>query len=128
MATIEERIIRMTQGAVLALLAAGAYYMLSNTSAANKPVFRNFSGQVITSIQCGNSVVFDVPGQTMIWLTRQKNGVQDFNGPYAVPAPPYILNCVDDVGSYVLTAYALNPDNTQGVLLGSTNFTVNASS
>jgi len=107
---------------ILAALGIGAYYLMGNMKGI--PQFKNMQGQIITSIQCGNSVVFDVPGYSMVWLTRIKNGVQDFDGLYALPVPPYILNCSDDTGSYTLTAYALNPDNTKGVLIGQTNFTV----
>lgn len=116
----------MNQTAIVALLAIGAWYFLSNKSSG--PTFYNMSKQVITSIRCGNSIIFDVPGHSMVWLVRIKNGIQDTNGPYAVPIPPYILNCSTDVGTYNLTAYALNPDNTKGALIGSTTFTVQPSS
>lgn len=118
----------MSQTAILALLAIGAYFLLNQQVASTgTPVFKNMSNQVISSIACGNSVIFDCPGYSMIWLTRTKNGVQDVNGPYAVPMPPYIMNCATDVGSYVLTAYQLTAANTQGALLGSVSFTVTAS-
>ena len=113
--------------ALIAVLVVGAYYLLTNMNS-GKPTFYNMSKQVISTIACGNSVTFDVPGHSIVWLVRTKNGVQDTNGPYAVPIPPYVLNCSTDVGSYVLTAYVLNPDNTKGALLGSTTFTVTQSS
>lgn len=119
----------MTNVAVLGLLAAGAYYLLNGTVAnQGKPVFYNMSKQVITSIQCGNSVIFDCPGYSTIWLVRTKNGVQDFSGLYTVPAPPYIMNCSTDPGTYTLTAYAVAANGLQGALLGSTTFTVTPSS
>lgn len=119
----------MNQTAVLALLAVGAYYLLSNqVSSSGTPVFKTMAGSVVNTIQCGNSVIFDVPGYTLVWLVRTKNGVQDFSGPYAVPAPAYVMNCSTDVGSYTLTAYTITPSNTQGTLLGTTNFTVTPSS
>lgn len=113
----------MANTALLVALGVGAYFLLNGMNS-GKPTFYNMSKQVITSIECGNSIIFDVPGHSMVWLVRTKNGVQDTNGPYAVPIPPYILNCSTDVGTYVIAAYVLNPDNTQGALLGSTTFTV----
>lgn len=117
----------MSQTAIVALLAIGAWYFLGNATS-GKPTFYNMSKQAITTIACGNSIVFDVPGHSMVWLVGTKNGVQDVNGPYGVPAAPYILNCSTDVGNYVRTAYVLNPDNTPGALLGTTSFTVTQSS
>lgn len=120
----------MNQGVLLALLAVGAYYLLSNgTGIGNtgKPTYYNMQKQVINSIPCGQSITFDVPGYSEVWLTRTKNGVQDFNAPYAVPIPPYVLNCVTDVGTYVVTAYTLVNGTSKGQLLGSTTFTVTQS-
>lgn len=118
----------MNQGMIVALLAVGAWYLLSNHAATNgKPTFYNMNKQVINTIACGNSIIFDVPGFSQVWLTRTKNGVQDVNGPYAVPNPPYVLSCSNDVGSYVLTAYTLNADGSKGQILGTTPFTVTPS-
>jgi hypothetical protein len=117
----------MDKTILIALLAVGAYYLLSG-NLSSKPTFFNMSKQAISTIVCGNSIIFDVPGQSMIWLDGTKNDIQDTSGPYAVPAAPYILNCSSDVGTYVRTAYELNPDGTKGALLGTTTFTVTQSS
>jgi hypothetical protein len=117
----------MNTGALI-LLGVGAYYLLSgNLTSTGKPTFYNMSKQTITTIQCGGSVIFDVPGYTLVWLERTKNGVQDFAGPYAVPTTPYVMSCSTDVGSYTVTVFAINPDGSKGALLGSTPFTVTAS-
>lgn len=112
-------------GLILVALAVGAYYFLFNKGSG--PTYYDIKGNVITSIKCGNAITFDVPGNKLVWLTRVKNGVQDFNGPYAVPIPPYILSCSADVGNYTVTAYDINPDHSKGALIGTTNFTVTAS-
>ena len=121
----------MNQTAVLALLAVGAYFLLSgNLIGTGKPLFYNMSKQVITTIACGGSVIFDVTGYTnkLVWLVRMKNGVQDFAGLYTISPLPYVMNCSTDVGSYFVSVYTVNPDNSQGLLLGTTSFTVTPSS
>ena len=128
----------------LLAIAAGAYYLLSgsssggpptstagtptNTPSMGQPTFYNMAKQPISSIKCGASAIFDVPGYSLVWLDRTKNGVADFSGPYAVPAPPYVMSCSSDVGSYTITVYQLNADGSKGTLLGSTTFTVTQSS
>jgi hypothetical protein len=116
----------MANELLIAGLAIGAWYFLSgNTSG---PTYYNMNKQPITTIPCGNSIIFDVPGYTLVWLTRSKNGTVDFDGLFRVPIPPYILNCANDVGTYNVTAYAINSDQTKGALIGSTTFTVTPTS
>jgi hypothetical protein len=110
---------------MIAAAAAAAWYFLFNKGSG--PTYYNVNKQVITSIKCGNTIIFDVPGHSMVWLTRSRNGTVDFDGLYAVPIPPYILNCSNDVGTYHVTAYTINPDNSKGALIGSTTFTVTPS-
>lgn len=112
------------EGMILAALAVGAYLLFNKGSG---PTYYNMQGQIITTIKCGNSITFDVPGNKLVWLTRAKNGVQDFDGLYAVPIPPYVLSCTTDVGVYDIAAYSINPDHTRGPLIGTTRFTVTQS-
>lgn len=113
----------MANELMLVGLAVGAWWLLSNMGGSG-PTYYNMQKQVITTIACGNSITFDVPGHTLVWLTRSKDGNVDFDGLFAVPIPPYVLSCVSDVGIYNVTAYAVNPDQSKGLLIGSTMFTV----
>lgn len=107
---------------LLIMLAVGAYYFLSTSKGI--PTFRNMSGQAITEIVCGNSVTFDVSGYTKVWLSRLKNGQLDFDAPFVVPMPAYILNCSNDIGVYDLAVYEVDANDVKGKLIGQTKFTV----
>lgn len=89
-------------------------------AAASQPVFRNASGAVITSIECGQPYTFDVPGYSHIWLTMKKDGQQTFDGQFSVPMPSYVASCVTDPGTYQAIAYDLD----SGMVLGTATFVV----
>ena len=91
-------------------------------AAANPPVFTDTSGNPITSIPCGGSFGFDVPGSglTQIWLRQYKDGVKGYDGPFTIPMAAYASTCPADVGKYQNMVY----DITTGVLLGQANFQV----
>lgn len=84
------------------------------------PQFQDVNGNVISSIACGSSYVFDVPGYSTVHLVLTKNGLPDFDGGFDVPMAPYQANCMTDPGVYVATAY----DPSSGANLGTTTFTV----
>jgi hypothetical protein len=91
-------------------------------AAGNPPVFLDVSGNPISSIVCGGSYTFDVPGATggQIWLTMSKDGNKVYDALFPVPMPSYASSCANDVGTYVAMAY----DPSTGTLLGQTTFTI----
>lgn len=88
------------------------------------PVYLDTNGNPITSIQCGGSYTFDVPGSglTQIWLTLFKNGTKTYDGLFPVPMPSYVTTCENDIGQYQAVAY----DPTSGISLGQTTMTITA--
>lgn len=112
----------MENAAILVLLGIGAYYYLNYKN--GKPTYRDVNGNEITSITCGNSITFDVPGHQHVWLSQLKNGQLNFDGPFELPMPAYVLNCGTDVGVYDVAVYALDSNGVKGELLGQTQFTV----
>jgi len=107
---------------LLILLATGAYYFLSTSKGV--PAFRDINGQVITQIMCGNTITFEVSGYTRVWLQRLKNGQLDYDAPFDLPMPPYILSCVNDTGVYDVAVYEIDANETKGKLIGQTKITV----
>jgi len=81
-------------------------------------------GQVITQIMCGNTITFEVSGYTRVWLQRLKNGQIDYDAPFDLPMPPYILSCVNDTGVYDVAVYEIDANETKGKLIGQTKITV----
>lgn len=84
------------------------------------PQFQDTNGNVISTIACGQSYIFDVPGYSSVHLVLTKNGLPDFDGGFNVPMAPYLANCMTDPGTYVATAY----DQSSGANLGTTTFVV----
>lgn len=107
---------------MLGLLGVGAYYLISTMK--GSPTFRNMQGQAINEIRCGNSVTFDVPGYTRVWLNRAKDGNLDYNQPFDLPMPPYVMSCSADVGVYDIVVYEIDANGNKGALIGQTKFTV----
>lgn len=107
---------------LLIMLAVGAYYFLSASKGST--TFRNMQGQAISEITCGNSVTFEVSGYTRVWLQRLKNGQLDFDQPFNVPMPAYILNCTNDIGVYDIAVYEVDANDIKGKLVGQTKLTV----
>lgn len=89
-------------------------------AAASNPVFKDPSGAVISSIECGQPYTFDVPGYTRVWLTMTRDGNQTFNGEFPVPMPSYVSSCATDVGTYNAIVY----DLTSGIVLGQSQFVI----
>jgi hypothetical protein len=107
---------------LLIMLAVGAYYFLSTSK--GTPVFKNANGAPITTMMCGNTMTFDVPGYTRVWMSQLKNGVLNFDGPFDLPMPPYIATCSGDVGVYDVAVYELDANENKGQLIGQTRFTI----
>src|SRR5215831_21286643 len=99
--------------ALLSILATDSYGQGSSFSAQAQYFFIN--GDPISSIVCGGSFVFNVPGSGLnqIWLTVYKNGAKTFDGLFAIPHS-YATNCANDVGYYQMTA----SDPSSGAVLG----------
>ena len=109
------------KGLMLALLGGAAYWLLTSKGG---PTFYNMSGQAISEIKCGNTITFDVRGYSRIWMQRLKDGVLDYDKAFDLPMPPYILNCVTDVGVYDVAAYEIDANGVKGPLIGQTKITV----
>jgi hypothetical protein len=84
------------------------------------PAYMDLNGNPITSVICGGSYTFDVPGYSAVWLIIQKNGVQVFSAQFPLPMPSYMSSCSDNVGYYLVSAYDLQT----GQLIGTTQLTI----
>lgn len=107
-------------GLVIAL-AIGAYYFMSRKGA---PTFYNMQGQPITEIVCGNSMTFNVPGYSRVWMSQLKNGTLNYDAPFNLPMPAYVVNCTNDIGVYDIAVYEIDANNVKGELIGQTKFTI----
>lgn len=72
--------------------------------------FFDLQGNTITSIECGQAYMFEVPGYTDVWLTVKKDGNITYDSGFAVPMPAYTADCTRDPGHYELIAKT--PDGT----------------
>lgn len=63
-------------------------------------------GIPVTQAHVGDTVVFNVPGYSSVWLYQLKDGVTQWNGPYNVPSQPYTFTQAD-IGHYDTYAYQL---------------------
>ncbi|MCI0618939.1 hypothetical protein L0244_38695 [bacterium] len=108
--------------ALIVLLGAAAYFLFFRKSAG--PLYRNMQGQIITEIVCGQSITFEVPGYTRVWLSQLKDGVLNFDGPFDVPMSAYVLNCSTETGVYEIAVYELDANDVKGELIGQTTFRV----
>src|SRR5262249_23131689 len=81
------------------------------------------NGVAKASANCGDTLYLDVPGYSQIWLTQYQNGGLQFDGPYQLPAQPYLLSCQRDVGTYQGTAYQI-VNGQKGQVLDSWTFVV----
>lgn len=95
-------------------------------AAAVNPVFQDVSGNIITSIPCGGTYTFTVPGYEgkNVWLTMWHDGVKGFDGLFPIPMYPYTSNCVSEPGAYQAVVY--DPDTD--IVIGQTTFSVVPSS
>lgn len=90
------------------------------------PVY-TVNGQPVSTVKCGDTIGFDVPGYPHAWVVVAQDGHITFDGPMDLPMPPYTLRCPDDVGFFQVGAYVLTPDGKRGAVIGSTSITVNQS-
>ena len=92
-------------------------------AAATDPVFKDASGNPISSIVCGGTYSFDVPGRSQIWLTMLRNGTKVFDSLFNVPITHTAQCGTDEIGQYQVFAY----DPPSGMLIGQTTFSILAS-
>lgn len=102
-------------------LGAGALYMIIKKGG---PTFYNVNGQAITEVVCGNSIAFDVPGYPRVWMSQLKNGQLNYDGPFNLPMPTYVVSCSNDVGTYEIAVYEINENDVKGTLIGQTSFNI----
>jgi len=129
----------MQQALGLILIVTAGYFLLKGQSAgagggpggggggagAGAVQFLDTNGQPISQAVCGDTIGFDVPGFSEIWLIQTKDGEPQFNGPFNVPMQAYQLNCSTDAGHYIAAAYqraSSGPD--PGPLIGSAELIV----
>lgn len=108
----------------IGLLVAGAGALYFFTKKSGVPTFYDMQGNVITGAVCGSSMTFDVPGYKRVWMSQLKNGVLNYDGPFNLPMPPYVLNCSTDVGDYDIAVYEIDTNDVKGKLIGQTKFTI----
>ena len=72
----------------------------------------------------GDSLVFDIPGYTNIWLTQYQNGVLQYDGPEALPTAPLQLTDPPDLGTFQGTAYEVI-NGQKGAQIASWTFQIN---
>jgi hypothetical protein len=87
----------------------GAYYL------------RN--GQPTSVLYVGDSMSFNVPGYSQIWLDQTQNGATQFSGPFSLPMAPYTLLPRDE-GMFQANVYELKSNQTRGALIGSDSIRV----
>jgi hypothetical protein len=75
------------------------------------------NGQPTSTYYVGETMGFNVPGYSQVWLTQVQNGSPQYNGPFNVPMPPYVLQS-RDIGTFAATVYELTPQGKQGKLIG----------
>ena len=108
---------------VLAAL-AGSFFVGYSANAA--PIFYKIPGFPTSSITCGDTYTFDVPGYTTVWLKEWKgSGNLVYNAQYNVPST-YTSVCNKDEGNYSVEVYITDyftgqPDQP----LGTTSLTIN---
>ena len=88
------------------------------------PSYFDVNGKPITSIACGGSFTFDVPGSglSQVWLTIYKNGTKTFDGLFSIPMQTYVTTCDNDIGQYQLQVF----DPSSGISLGQTSINITA--
>ena len=75
------------------------------------------NGQPTSTYYVGDTMGFNVPGYSQVWLTQVQNGSPQYNGPFNVPMPAYVLQS-RDIGTFQATVYELTPQGKQGKLIG----------
>ena len=108
--------------AVLAAL-AGSFFVGYSANAA--PIFYKVPGFPVSSIICGDTYTFDVPGYTTVWIKEWKAGNLIYDKQLNVPKALYSI-CNSSEGTYILEAYTTNfltgqPDQP----LGTTSLSIN---
>lgn len=107
-------------GFMIGAVLAGAYLLTRKGS----PTFYNMQGQPVTEMLCGDSMTFNVSGYSRVWMSQLKDGVLNYDGPFNLPMPAYIVNCANDIGVYDIAVYEIDANDVKGNLIGQTKFTV----
>jgi hypothetical protein len=81
------------------------------------------NGQPASVLYVGDTMGFNVPGYSQIWLDQKQNGTTQYSGPFNLPMPAYTL-LPRDAGYFQATIYALNPDGTKGNAIGADSIQV----
>lgn len=89
----------------------GAYYLKNGVPA--------------SSLNVGDTMGFNVPGYSQVWLDQTQNGTPQYSGPFNVPMAPYVLQS-RDVGTFNASVYELNAGGQKGKLLGTDSIQVSA--
>jgi hypothetical protein len=80
------------------------------------------NGQTVSQFTVGDSMMFNVPGYSEVWLDQTQNGATQFSGVMPLPMGPYTL-LPRDVGSFAATVYEVK-NGGKGKLIGSDSATV----
>jgi len=80
-------------------------------------------GQPVSVLHVGDTMGFNVPGYSQIWLDNKQNGVTQYSGPFTLPMPLYTL-LPRDAGVFQATVYELTPQGTKGKAIGADSIQV----
>jgi len=64
------------------------------------------NGQPTSVLYVGDTMGFNVPGYTEVWLDQFQNGALQYSGPFTLPMSPYTLQA-RDVGSFSASVYQI---------------------
>jgi len=81
------------------------------------------NGQPASVLYVGDTMGFNVPGYSSIWLEQTQNGTTQYSGPFNLPMAPYTL-LPRDAGNFQASIYELTAAGTRGKLIGTDSIQV----
>jgi len=106
---------------LIGLVGIGAYFLLNKKGV---PTYYDMQGHPVNLVPCGESVSFDVPGYSVVWLSQLKNGQLNYDGLFPLPMSPRVLTCGMDVGIYDVAVFDVDTNGQKSNLIGQTRLTV----
>jgi len=82
------------------------------------------NGLATSSYVVGDTMGFNVPGYSQVWLEQTQNGSPQYSGPFTIPMSPYVLQA-RDAGVFNASVYEYK-NGAKGKLIGTDSVTVAA--